>query len=116
MVEAALAHRVQAAGLRMTAPRRALLALLSQQPAACDAIVLHRQLQAHCPHASLGTVYRLLRALERRQLAVAIASTHGRTLWRLCAQALPPPTDDAATSAWLRSLAADLGYALVRVS
>ncbi|MET1024852.1 MAG: transcriptional repressor [Pseudoxanthomonas sp.] len=116
MAEAALAHRVQAAGLRMTAPRRALLALLSQQPAACDAIVLHRQLQATCPHASLGTVYRLLRELERRQLAVAIARPHGRTLWRLCSQALLLPGDDAATSAWLRALAAELGYRLVRVS
>ncbi|SEM11781.1 Ferric uptake regulator family protein [Pseudoxanthomonas sp. GM95] len=116
MTEAALAHRMQAAGLRMTAPRRALLALLSQQPAACDAIELHRQLQATCPHASLGTVYRLLRELERRQLAVAIASPHGRTLWRLCTQAPPSPNDDVATSAWLRSLAAQLGYRLVRAS
>ncbi|WDS34768.1 transcriptional repressor [Pseudoxanthomonas sp.] len=116
MVEAVLAHRVQAAGLRMTAPRRALLALLSEQPAACDAIALHRQLQASCPHASLGTVYRLLRELERRQLAVSIASSHGRTLWRLCSPAPPSPTDDVATSAWLRSLAAELGYRLVRVS
>ncbi len=100
----------------MTAPRRALLTLLSQQLTACDAMTLHRQLQTRCPHASLGTVYRLLRELEHRQLAVAIASPHGRTLWRLCSQALPPPGDYAATSAWLCSLAAELGYRLVRAS
>ncbi|WP_440975371.1 Fur family transcriptional regulator [Pseudoxanthomonas winnipegensis] len=104
---------LQSAGLRLTAPRRALLELLAQQPVACDAMSLHQQLRGQGRRVSLGTVYRLLRVLEDRQLAIAIASPHGRTLWRLCQPAPSAPFDAVATSVWLRSLAAELGYRLV---
>ncbi|RZZ89632.1 Fur family transcriptional regulator [Pseudoxanthomonas winnipegensis] len=104
---------LQSAGLRLTAPRRALLALLAKQPVACDAMSLHQQLRGQGRRVSLGTVYRLLRVLEDRQLAIAIASPHGRTLLRLCQPAPSAPFDAVATSVWLRSLAAELGYRLV---
>lgn len=113
MTETVGADALQATGLRMTAPRRALLALLLQQPAPCDAISLHHQLRAQGHRVSLGTVYRVLHVLEQQHLAVAIASPHGRTLWRLCQPAPSTPGDEAATSHWLRALAADLGYRLV---
>ncbi|KRE89359.1 hypothetical protein ASG87_03190 [Frateuria sp. Soil773] len=77
--------RFRASGLRLTAPRQAILAALLEQDGAGDAVILLTAAQRHYPATRIGTVYRFLRELERHRLVQALAWPHGRTHWQPCA-------------------------------
>lgn len=104
-----LAH-CAARGLRLTAPRTAILAALHEAGRPLDAVALFQLARPRHAGLSLGTVYRLLRELETLALARPEAQPHGRTRW-----SLPGATaagDDEAV-ALLARLAARLGYRLL---
>jgi Fe2+ or Zn2+ uptake regulation protein len=135
-----LEARCRAAGLRLTAPRRALLDALRRADATVDAVALLQAAQRQHAELRLGTVYRFLRELERLGLAHAEAQPHGRMRWRLAeagtaddgavlrrmhdflhelealglaapATDVPPPAPDP-TLRLLQQVAACLGYRL----
>jgi Fe2+ or Zn2+ uptake regulation protein len=108
-------RRCKAAGLQMTAPRRAVLAALVGQAHAMDAVALLVQAREHYPRASIGTVYRFMRELEQHALVHPQSQAHGRIHWRLAdaAQAITPTADNDALTV-LRQIAERLGYRLIR--
>lgn len=55
---------LQASGYRLTAPRRAIVELLSAAPRALGPIEVYDQARAACPGLGLVTVYRTLEKLE----------------------------------------------------
>lgn len=108
-------QRCKAAGLQMTAPRRAVLAALVAQQDAVDAVALLFQAREHYPRASIGTVYRFMRELEQHALVQVRSEAHGRIHWRLIGTAHPAaPTSDMDALAVLRQIAERLGYRLIR--
>lgn len=110
---AAVAPLLRRAGLRVTAPRCAVIAALRAQRAPIDAIRLHGALLRTHPRLSLATVYRVLRELERQALLGVSVAPHGRMQWRWHeTAAAPPPSPDPAL-ARLARLAARHGYGLV---
>lgn len=60
-----LADRLVAAGLRLTAPRRAVLAVLEAAPDHLTAAEVWRKARARCPDLGRATVYRTLETLVR---------------------------------------------------
>lgn len=96
--------RCKAGGLRLTAPRQAILAALLEQNDAGDAVVLLTAAQRHYPPTRIGTVYRFLRELEQLRLAQALAQPHGRTHWQL----RPPPDADAPAGGEIQPMLARL--------
>lgn len=96
--------RCKAGGLRLTAPRQAILAALLEQDGAGDAVALLTAAQRHYPATRVGTVYRFLRELEQLRLAQALAQPHGRTHWRLH----PLPDADAHPGGEIHSMFARL--------
>jgi Fur family ferric uptake transcriptional regulator len=108
-------QRCKAAGLQMTAPRRAVLAALAAQQHAVDAVALLVQAREHYPRASIGTVYRFMRELEQHALVQVQSEAHGRIHWRLVGTAQPvAPAPDMDALAILRQIAERLGYRLIR--
>ncbi len=55
---------LRAAGVRITRPRRAILAILSDAGDHPDAVEIHRRAVAQDPSISLSTVYRTMKLLE----------------------------------------------------
>jgi Fur family ferric uptake transcriptional regulator len=107
------------AGLRATAPRLALWRVLSAAQDEPDAVELLRRASAIEPRTSLGTVYRFLRELEQRGLAVSRPVAHQRSRWHTSAGA-PLPSSSTSKSpemlAAVMRLAASFGYQLVPIS
>lgn len=103
-VRSAWEARCKAGGLRLTAPRQAILAALLEQNSADDAVALLTAAQRHYPATRVGTVYRFLRELEQLHLAQALAQPHGRTHWQL----RPLPEADAHASGDIQPMLAQL--------
>jgi len=109
----ALEERCRQAGLPVTAPRRAVLAALAAQTLPADAIALLMLARRHHARASIGTVYRFMRELERCGLVRAHSQAHGRIHWQWGDMTAPPAnTPDAVTV--LRQIAERMGYRLIR--
>lgn len=77
----AMVHACTDAGLRITAPRRAVLAVLQARSLPTDAVALMQQASAHDASVRIGTVYRFLRDLQRLNLVTAIPHPGGRLHW-----------------------------------
>lgn len=67
------------AGVRMTGPRREILALIPRLGDSFDAI----EIQAHAPHLAKATVYRTLRLLTEEAILCRIVRSDGITAYRL---------------------------------
>jgi len=72
------AARLRGAGLKVTGPRLAILALLEQDPHHPSAEELHRALRGGHPSLSLSTVYMTLAAFVRSGLVRRMPETDGR--------------------------------------
>jgi Fe2+ or Zn2+ uptake regulation protein len=108
-------QRCKAAGLQMTAPRRGVLAALTAQQHAVDAVALLVQAREYYPRASIGTVYRFMRELEQHALVQVHSEAHGRIRWSLAGAVQPAaPASDPDVLAVLRQIAERLGYRLIR--
>lgn len=90
----AMVRDCAAAGLRTTAPRRAILAALHDAPAPTDAVALMRQACGFDRSVRIGTVYRFLRDLERLHLIAAVSHAQGRLRWYWPGHHPRPPADD----------------------
>lgn len=66
-------------GLRLTAPRRAILEVVRGTDAHPTAEWVYRRVRRRLPRVSLGTVYRNLRVLAEEGLVHALPGTTGRT-------------------------------------
>lgn len=106
------------AGLRATAPRLAVWHVLSTAQDEPDAVELLRRASAIEPRTSLGTVYRFLRELEQRGLAVSRPIAHQRSRWHAslgnAPSAVAMPSNPEMLAAVMR-LAASFGYQLIPI-
>lgn len=102
------------AGLRATLPRLAIWQALCNADDEPDAVELLRRAATIEPRTSLGTVYRFLRELEQRGLAVSRPVAHKRARWRTgTADDVVATQRDPEAIAAVARLAAAFGYRLV---
>lgn len=98
------------------------MAALLEHETAVDAVALLITARKHYARASIGTVYRFMRELERHELVEASNTLHGRIHWKLRDGDNSPPAIQASDSqpgdnealTVLRQIAERLGYRLIR--
>lgn len=81
--EAELLDRLRARGVRLTAPRRAVIAALVADEDHVTADVLAARVAAATPDVHLSTVYRTLDALEQLGVVTHVHLGHGRAVYHL---------------------------------
>jgi len=106
--------RCASRGLRLTAPRKAVLCALHETDGWLDAVALFQRARRHCARISLPTIYRSLHELETLGLVdVHAQGRNARSLWSLhdTASAVRGNADVLALELLAR-LADRLGYRL----
>ena len=81
--EAELLDHLRARGVRLTAPRRAVIAALVADEEHVTADILAARVQAASPEVHLSTVYRTLDALEQLGVVTHVHLGHGRAVYHL---------------------------------
>lgn len=81
--EAELLDALRARGVRITAPRRAVIAALAAGDDHVTADVLAARVAAATPEVHLSTVYRTLDALEQLGVVTHVHLGHGRAVYHL---------------------------------
>jgi Fur family ferric uptake transcriptional regulator len=81
--EAELLDGLRARGVRLTAPRRAVIAALVADEDHVTADVLAARVAAALPEVHLSTVYRTLDALEQLGVVTHVHLGHGRAVYHL---------------------------------
>jgi Fe2+ or Zn2+ uptake regulation protein len=81
--EAELLEALRARGVRLTAPRRAVIAALVADEDDVTADVLAARVASAVPEVHLSTVYRTLDALEQLGVVTHVHLGHGRAVYHL---------------------------------